>query len=130
MNGNKRMTRDECVEFLGKMGWPDWKSRLAYDACFCCEYCGRDLLATIDDHRAWEYDHIVPVTSEGSDREENRAVACKVCNWLKGNRIVPSVDPTKDRNGAINEIREKIAPLRQRQSDDLAQIRRHFRTES
>jgi 5-methylcytosine-specific restriction endonuclease McrA len=45
-----------------------------------CEYCDRDLLASIDAYKAWEADHIVPLSAGGTDDLDNRALACRSCN--------------------------------------------------
>jgi hypothetical protein len=45
-----------------------------------CEYYDRDLLGSIDAYKAWEADHIVPLSAGGSDELENRALACRSCN--------------------------------------------------
>lgn len=45
-----------------------------------CEYCDDDLLASISAYKAWEADHIVPISAGGTDELENRALACRSCN--------------------------------------------------
>ena len=50
---------------------------------FKCEYCGRDLLASIEDYDAWQLDHVVPTSKEGPDSFENLALCCKACNFMK-----------------------------------------------
>lgn len=49
-------------------------------AGFKCEYCGRDLLASLDDYKAWAQDHIVPRSRGGANTLDNMAVSCHPCN--------------------------------------------------
>jgi hypothetical protein len=49
-------------------------------ASFRCEYCDRDLLASLDDYKAWAQDHIVPRKRGGGDGIENLAASCHPCN--------------------------------------------------
>ena len=48
---------------------------------FKCEYCGRDLLSSVNDYKDWQEDHIVP-KSKGGDNDDvnNLAVSCRPCN--------------------------------------------------
>lgn len=52
----------------------------AIRASFHCEYCDRDLLASLDDYKAWAQDHIVPRKLGGGDDIANMAVSCHPCN--------------------------------------------------
>lgn len=52
----------------------------AIRADFRCEYCDRDLLASLDDYKAWAQDHVVPRKLGGGDGIENMAVSCHPCN--------------------------------------------------
>lgn len=49
-----------------------------------CAYCGRDLLVDFDIYMSAHLDHLVPMTKGGDDSDENRVLACSVCNILKG----------------------------------------------
>jgi 5-methylcytosine-specific restriction endonuclease McrA len=58
---------------------------LAWRARFCCEYCDKDLLRSVDEYEwHWEHDHVVPTNRGGPDRPENWALACRTCNQFKG----------------------------------------------
>lgn len=70
------------VHELVKFGnWSESAVRYGIRANFCCEYCGMDLLASVDNFRQWENDHIVPTSASGLDSDQNIAVACRTCNW-------------------------------------------------
>ena len=49
-----------------------------------CAYCGRDLLVDFDIYMSAHLDHLVPQAKGGDDSEENKVLACSVCNILKG----------------------------------------------
>lgn len=60
------MTRDELTRrFVSEFRWGEGQVRAALRADFCCEYCGRDLLASVDDYDVWQLDHVVPRSKEG-----------------------------------------------------------------
>jgi 5-methylcytosine-specific restriction endonuclease McrA len=61
-----------------------WSAKSAFlgeRAGFRCEYCGRDLLSSVNDYKEWQEDHIVP-KSKGGDNDDlnNLAVSCRTCN--------------------------------------------------
>lgn len=61
-----------------------------------CVYCGRDLLADFDSFMLAEEDHLVLISKNGKDEIDNIAIACAVCNRLKGNYVPDSqYDPSK-----------------------------------
>lgn len=67
-------------------GWGALGIRLGIRAEFRCEYCGRDLLASVDDYKAWAQDHLIPANpkSSGPSTFENLVIACHPCNSYKG----------------------------------------------
>lgn len=74
-------TEKEIVKALVAAGkWSESAARRGFRAGFKCEYCDRDLLASVNDYKEWQEDHIVPLSSGGADEEENLAVACRTCN--------------------------------------------------
>lgn len=60
--------------------WGDMGIRCGIRARFRCEYCDRDLLASLDDYKSWAQDHVVPRKLGGGDGFKNMAVACHPCN--------------------------------------------------
>ena len=58
---------------------------IASRAHFKCEYCSADMLGSVDAYEwNWEREHITPTSAGGEDDLENWAMACRVCNQLKG----------------------------------------------
>ena len=49
-----------------------------------CEYCHAPELVF---NFPFEVEHIIPLSKEGTNSEENLALACRSCNLRKGNRI-------------------------------------------
>lgn len=56
------------------------QAKLAVRASFKCEYCDLDFLASPENYKQWQWDHIVPRCGTGSDDYENLAAACHTCN--------------------------------------------------
>lgn len=57
-----------------------------------CVYCGRDLLASMDDLMAAGSDHFVPVSRGGSRNQENLVAACALCGQLKADIHCESIE--------------------------------------
>ena len=86
---------------------------------FKCEYCGRDLLASIEDYDAWQLDHVVPTSKDGPDSFENLALCCKACNFMKL-RYAP-IGATRDER--ILDARRHIEERRARKTAELYRVR-------
>jgi uncharacterized glyoxalase superfamily protein PhnB len=124
------INESECVDILVPLGWSDWQARLGFHANFCCEYCDRDLLVSVHDYDAWHVDHIVPMSKGGVDEQWNRALSCKVCNFVKSNRVFTvGIDVQQSRAAAIAAIRHALVELRSEKQARLARVREHFRRE-
>jgi 5-methylcytosine-specific restriction endonuclease McrA len=85
---------------------------------FKCHYCGRDLLASADDYKLWEQDHIMP---GGGDDPDNLVLACLICNSKFKGRWRPQ---GADRDSRLASIAERLAEVRARTSAEVAEIRR------
>ena len=46
-----------------------------------CQYCGSDVVADMT------VDHIIPISRNGTDSDENLICACKSCNYSKGAKL-------------------------------------------
>ena len=81
-----------ATQLMTGFGFSREQVTLGIRARFRCEYCGRDMLASVDDYRAWETDHIVPTSKGGpADNIENWALSCWTCNRIKRNWLPEAV---------------------------------------
>lgn len=91
--------------------WSPLAIYLGFRADFKCEYCGRDLLESVDSYKLREHDHI---SAGGPDEPGNLALACLVCNcklknrWRKPDFAAGS--PSRD--GRIHQVRLFLAHRR------------------
>jgi len=53
-----------------------------------CQYCGADLLASVDAFLSIRRDHLVARSHGGSNRRENVLLCCRTCDRLKGAALV------------------------------------------
>lgn len=121
------MTRDEILEMLKPWGWSAQSVDLGIGADFRCEYCARDLIASVDDYDAWQIDHILPRISE-REAPWNLALSCKTCNFLKRHSIPTTpIDPSKNRAGAITVVRQLINERRGRKQKQVDFLKLKFR---
>ncbi len=106
--------------------WGDVGIDCGIRARFRCEYCDRDLLASLDDYKAWAQDHIVPRKHGGSDNIDNMAVACHPCNWSYKRDWDPreSAGARATRNELIAATRAFIAERRTADQANLDEARR------
>ena len=58
-----------------------------------CRYCGAE---------ATTVDHVRPVVSGGTDREDNLVAACAECNRAKGDKTLAEFGLTTERDGVTN----------------------------
>lgn len=63
--------------------WSEEQAQLAVEFNFKCAYCDKDLISSVDNHREWQTDHIVPSYANGKDTLENYALSCRTCNTIK-----------------------------------------------
>ena len=90
-----------------------------------CSYCGKDLLASVDNYIAWQTDHIVPRAKGGSDEPCNLTDCCWQCNHIKA-----AWDPREvagqnaDKEELINVIQEYMKGWRTGYKQALARYSR------
>ena len=90
------MNAEEAKNYLiQELCWPAFMVELGIRANFCCEYCGKNLLESIEAYDSWQKDHIIP---NGNDDLSNLALACKICNFAKRH-----TDPTNRAKGTDRE---------------------------
>jgi len=51
---------DVVAQLIATEKWSEGTARLAERAGYKCEYCGFDLLASVEAYKQFEIDHIVP----------------------------------------------------------------------
>lgn len=113
---------EEIVASLVATGkWSAIAARRALRANFQCEYCDRDLLASVDSYKMWEEDHIVPLSAGGSNEDSNIAIACRVCNYhaKRGWNPQNECGPSASREILIAAVREYVHGRIQRFSEEV-----------
>lgn len=76
--------RTEVIEQLRREGIAGgWSPEIGERAGYKCEYCGKDMLASVNAWNCWETDHIIPQYDPDGpgDTFENYALACHSCNF-------------------------------------------------
>lgn len=105
-----------AIDISDRMKWGPINCGSAIRAKFCCEYCGKRMLSSVDNYHSWEIDHIIP---GGGDTLQNCALACHTCNHLK-HRYVPTGNT---RTELIADSRHEIDRLRTRKLAELQKLR-------
>jgi 5-methylcytosine-specific restriction endonuclease McrA len=100
---------------MERYGWKEEAVILGIEQDFRCIYCGRDLLASIEDYDTWQFDHIIPVSKSGPDATTNKAVACKLCNFVKCNFDVSKLAGP---NAPIEDLKKLAAAHVQARRED------------
>ena len=126
------VTEEEVVQQLRNTGkWSPEQARAGVRAEFKCEYCGLDLLASVENYKLWQLDHIVPkkLIEEihgNPENIENLAIACKACNydfkWRFDPRQTAELNP--DRKALIEAAIEHIGERKAACAEDLARVRK------
>lgn len=113
------MQKDEVVQAMVDLGWSKVQARLGVRAGFRCEYCGRNLLASIEDYDSWQKDHVVPISKGGAEEDfENLALACKTCNFMK----LDHMPNGETREQKIDNARRRVMTLRARKHREIAEV--------
>lgn len=113
------MLKDDLIATLLKLGWHEHNVVVGVKARFRCEYCDRDLLASIEDYDSWQLDHIVPSSQHGADDIPNKALCCKTCNFMKS--TFAPVGATREER--LASAREYVTERRSRKLEELERIR-------
>ena len=123
-----KMIREDVVARLLATGkwWPE-TTKVAERAGYQCEYCGLDLLGSIESYKLFEIDHIVPVSKGGARADiDNLALACRHCNY----HFKRSWDPRKitgenaTRCQFIAAAKKYIEERKQLLTSELEEVRR------
>jgi 5-methylcytosine-specific restriction endonuclease McrA len=124
------MNIEVLIEQLKKYNWDETNVRIALRAKCECEYCGKNMLESIDNYKLWQIDHIIPKSSgdENCEDFENKALSCTQCNKdFKGKWYSQTVIKEKiDRSKYIDEIKEYIRDKRSKKQKELDEINKLF----
>jgi hypothetical protein len=99
--------------------WGELWARLGERADWKCEYCGLPFLASIENYKSMQMDHVIPRVPGEQNNLENLAASCVVCNLFKRR-----FDP-RPQAGA-NATREKLVAVA---AAYIAEKRRVFATQ-
>lgn len=111
----------------GRLGstWSETSVELGVRARFSCEYCSRDLLASVDAYDSWQTDHVVPISKGGGETDfDNLALSCRTCNMLKR-----AFDPSSEvgegagRDQLIAAARKYVQDKRSSKLQEVASVR-------
>lgn len=114
-------------ELITRFGWSEEAAKLGIRSNFRCEYCGCNLLESVDNYKSWQKDHIIPISRGGDEKDfDNIALSCRTCNFnLKGDWD-PSTDvkTNASRDELINSIKRKIEKQRDKVLSEILEIRK------
>jgi HNH endonuclease len=63
--------------------WGELWARLGERAHWRCEYCGLPFLASIENYKSMQMDHVIPRQPGERNNLDNLAASCVVCNLFK-----------------------------------------------
>jgi|TARA_R110000764_G_scaffold176850_1_gene263006 5-methylcytosine-specific restriction endonuclease McrA len=119
---------NKVIEALVNTGqWGENDVILGIRAGFKCEYCDKDLLASVDNYKEWQKDHIIPLSKGGEDINENIAISCKTCNVNIKGRWNPADESTPEnltRQELITIVREYGIRRRTQMLSDVCLFRK------
>lgn len=122
------MIRDDVVKKLVETGkWSETTAKLAERAGYKCEYCGLDLLGSVEAYKQFEVDHIVPISRKGNPQDfDNLAVSCRHCNFHLKRFWNPSAvaGESASRDELIAAARQYLDDPRGKFADDLDVVRK------
>ena len=61
-------------------GWGREWATVCERAGYKCEYCDKDMLASVNDYLSMQNDHIIPQNANGRNHIDNYALSCPTCN--------------------------------------------------
>jgi hypothetical protein len=115
----------DAVAALLKRQWSLRAICLGARAHFRCEYCGLDLLASVDAYRAWQEDHIIPKRLGLPSTGDTYALACLTCNVRMKGRWNPldecATNPTREE--LLHIVRQRVASARMKAQQEIADVR-------
>lgn len=107
------------------MRWGPRNIAIAVRANFRCEYCDRDLLASVDAYKEWQHDHIVPQSVKEDNGLNNMALSCRTCNvsfkgkWDPGHGLPDDASREK----LVAAVRQYVARKRTAMFAEVVKVR-------
>tara|TARA_R110001583_G_scaffold194280_1_gene364852 strand:- start:1237 stop:1611 length:375 start_codon:yes stop_codon:yes gene_type:complete len=117
----------KIIESLVSTGqWGENDVVLGIRAGFKCEYCDKDLLASVDNYKGWQKDHIIPTSKGGADINDNIAISCKTCNVNIKSRWNPAelAQESATREDLIKVVRKYVKNRRTQMLSDICLFRK------
>ena len=113
-----RLVREDR-RYPGDRDWAIVCERAGYK----CEYCDKDMLASLDNYLSKVHDHVIPKEANGENHVENYALSCAVCNTLKG-RWNPAEDASRDPRTLIPAVRRYLRKKRGHEYESLSKYQK------
>ena len=107
--------RQDVIDQLRRAGLADAGTAEAGErARYKCEYCDKDMLASVDNYLSWQLDHIIPESAGGDHTPENMALSCRECTVRFKGSWNPAYVAGKDasREELILAVRENVKKKR------------------
>jgi 5-methylcytosine-specific restriction endonuclease McrA len=115
---------EEIEKLRKKLNFPEEQMAVAVRARFCCEYCGKDLLESVDAYDSWQIDHIIPKNDEpANEHTDNLALSCKTCNFAKRHSKTELLLKGANRSEKIEEARKIVWERRAKKEITLMKVR-------
>ena len=118
--------KNTIIQQLVETGmWSKSAAERGFASGFKCAYCDRDLLSSVNDYKAWQEDHIVPLSAGGVDEDSNIVISCRTCNV----NVKSTWDPrtrcgyNATREQLINTVRDYVSEKRTQYLHDVSVFR-------
>jgi 5-methylcytosine-specific restriction endonuclease McrA len=99
-------SKEMAIKYLlEQLKWSKIQVDVGVRANFFCEYCGKDLLASVDYYDQFQIDHIVPNDDNNID---NLALSCRLCNFMKRNTDPSDKIKDKTRENLLSNAKKII----------------------
>ena len=121
---NKVITNTKIDELRSELNFPEQQMYVAVRARFCCEYCGKNLLESVDSYDSWQIDHIIPRNDDpNNEYVENLALTCKTCNFAKRHSTTEALLNSETRKDKIEEARRMVWERRSQKEVTLMKVK-------
>lgn len=121
------MDTRKIIEKLVATGyWGEQEAKMGIESNFKCQYCGKDLLESVDNYKEWQADHLIPQSLNGGNEVENLVLSCRTCNFIKSSWNPASVfeDKSPTRTDLIKAATDYINSKRALNLEQLIQFRK------